>query len=176
MAEADLSAARLHSLLKYTPETGLFHRLVPQGGQVVGAIAGSTDPVNGYVRIGVDGHSYKAHRLAWFYVHGVWPPMLIDHKNLNRSDNRLDNLRPATVQQNNQNVVAPRRDSRSGYRGVSWLAAQQSWRATITVNGKQKHLGYFVTPEEASTAYLDAKSSLHPFAACPTLNAPRADS
>ena len=47
----------------------------------------------GYVRIGIDGRKYTSHRLAWLYVHGVWPSDQIDHINRNRSDNRIANLR-----------------------------------------------------------------------------------
>lgn len=167
MAAANLTASRLREILHYDPETGVFTRLVHRGGEMPGAIAGSLDPVNGYVRICIDGVSYKAHRLAWLYMKGEWPAALIDHRNMNRADNRLDNLRPATVMQNNQNVHAARVDSRSGVRGVSWSATPGRWRATISVNGRQHHIGYFDDLEAAATARLAAQAALHPFATQP---------
>jgi hypothetical protein len=58
----------------------------------------------GYLRITVLGKSYYAHRLAWFYMNGEWPDQ-IDHINGIKSDNRIENLRNVTVQQNNQNKL-----------------------------------------------------------------------
>lgn len=157
------SIDRLKELLSYDPESGEFTRTVDQGRQRAGCIAGSIDPINGYIRIGIDKVCHKAHRLAWLYMTGQWPPDVIDHINGDRSDNRFSNLRLAVVSENNQNVQAARKDSRSGYRGVSWLKARGKWRATINVDGKQHHLGYFDSPESASEAYLTAKSELHQF-------------
>src|SRR5690606_34614864 len=98
-----LTQQRLKELLYYDPETGIFTRLVGRSGPRAraGDVAGS-DNGKGYIRIYVDGRPYKAHRLAWFYMHGEWPEE-IDHRNGERADNRLSNLRPVTRQQNNLN-------------------------------------------------------------------------
>jgi hypothetical protein len=170
---AMLNAFRLRELFDYDPETGAFIRLVHRGGEHPGAVAGSIDDYNGYIRIGVDGVNYKAHRLAWLYVTGEWPNDVLDHINLDRSDNRFGNLRLATVAENNQHVHAPRSDSKSRRRGVTWFPSRGVWRATINVNGRQRHLGYFHDLEEASGAYEAAKAALHPFSV-PTYGAVRA--
>jgi hypothetical protein len=96
-------------------------------------------------------------------IMGRWPDQLLDHRNLNRADNRFLNIRPATVTQNNQNVHAARSDSRSGVRGVSWLSARGKWRATIGVDGRQHHIGYFDDLQEAAVARLAEQQRLHPF-------------
>src|SRR5215468_6803827 len=72
---------------------------------------------DGYVHIGVDGRTYSAHRLAWFYVYGVWPEHDIDHMNGVRGDNRLVNLREATHIQNCRNSRTCR-PNKNGFRGV----------------------------------------------------------
>jgi hypothetical protein len=87
-----LAAERLRERLRYDGGTGVFTRRVGSGHARAGEIAGSVHST-GYVRIGIDGGKYTAHRLAWLYVHGVWPSDQIDHINRNRSDNRIANLR-----------------------------------------------------------------------------------
>jgi hypothetical protein len=105
-----LSQARLHELLHYDPETGVFTWKKHRGRRaVVGSVAGRYHP-SGHRVIRVDITSYYAHRLAWIYVHGSIPDgLVIDHINNVRDDNRLVNLRPATYQLNAQNTVHSKR-------------------------------------------------------------------
>src|ERR1700719_1662744 len=99
---------RLRELLSYDPETGVFRWLVRKRQNVkAGDVAGSFDGC-GYCKISIDRRAYKAHRLAWLYMTGEWPPAEIDHINMNRADNRFANLRLATRHQNmaNQRLYA----------------------------------------------------------------------
>jgi len=76
---------------------------VSRGRAVAGAIAGSLNPgSDGYVRVMIDRLSYRAHRLIYLWHHGHCPP-LVDHKDTNRSNNRIENLRPRTNKQNCRN-------------------------------------------------------------------------
>lgn len=150
---------RLRALLAYDPATGIFTRRIRVCNQPAGKVAGCAD-LDGYVMITIDRQSYKAHRLAWLYVHGEWPLGDVDHINGDTGDNRLANLRPATRAENMQNLRKPNRGSKSGYLGVSKNAGR--WFAQITVAGKRRHLGYHDTPEAAHIAYLAAKRELHP--------------
>jgi len=75
----------------------------------------------------------------------------VDHKNRNGLDNRRENLRPATRQQNLFNRNTKR--GASGYKGVSWKPRQRKWQAALTVDRKQIYLGLFTTAEEAARAY-----------------------
>lgn len=158
-----LTFERLREVLDYDPLTGVFSwrvRLSNRG--VVGTRAG-TPLKGGYVAIRIDGVRYLAHRLAWLYTHGSWPPALIDHKDRDPSNNRLANLRPATRLENHQNLN-PRRANTSGFTGVSRCPVNPSkWRAGITYAQRQHYLGRFDTPEEAHAAYLAAKAKLHRF-------------
>jgi len=119
--------------------------------------------VKGYRSIRFRNLRLWTHRVVWFLNFGRWPEGLIDHKNLNRADNRIDNLRDVTKKTNNQNSFAARRDSSSGYLGVhrSTYGVVKPWSAAITANGKRTNLGHFDTPEEASRVYLEAKMRLH---------------
>ena len=67
--------------LVYDKDTGVFTRKISLNTKIrVGDVAGGKD-VKGYVCIRVMGKTYKAHRLAWLYVHGKWPENEIDHIN-----------------------------------------------------------------------------------------------
>lgn len=151
----ELTQARLRELLHYDPLTGVFTRVVdvgPRKDQKAGSVAGGENQ-EGYVQIQVDGKHYLAHRLAWFYVHGEWPEPECDHKDTIRNHNWLDNLRPATRSENEQNQRKAR--------GVYWNKPNSKWHAQIKLNGRSKHLGYFSTAEAAHAAYLTAKRKLH---------------
>ena len=160
-SKSALTQEELHQLLDYDPETGVFRWKVNSGycraGQVT---AFPTD--RGYLRISIQGKIYSVHRLAWFYVHGVWPTQQVDHINGVKTDNRICNLREATNSENNQGRRM-RSDNTSGYVGVTWNKSSKKFRAQIKVNGRYVFLGKFATAEEASRRYLQAKAELHTF-------------
>jgi hypothetical protein len=112
-----------------------------------GRIAGSVR--RGRRQIRVDGRTYQASNLAWLYVYGRWPVRGLDHKNTIADDDRISNLRLATKAQNMQNSK-PRADG-IGIKGVG--QHQGRYRARITIDGAQLHLGMFTTAEEAHAAY-----------------------
>lgn len=154
-----LTAERLRAALRYDSATGVFTWLVQLSNKgPVGAIAGSSDK-NGYVNIGIDGRDYKAHRLAWLWMLGVWPATDIDHRNRTPSDNRWDNLRTLAHAVNTQNVRKARSNNGTGLLGVSRSGTR--FKAQIMLNGKQRNLGRYSTAEAAHEVYLSAKQKLH---------------
>jgi hypothetical protein len=149
----------LKKYLKYSPDTGLFHWILPSSDKTkIGDLAGCLRP-DGYVKIKIFGRSYLAHRLAWFFVHGEWPEEEIDHINRVRNDNRMENLRSILKRQQQQNMKLTTK-STSGFVGVSQRKSGK-WRAHITIMGKFVSLGVFDTPEQASAAYMAAKAKHH---------------
>lgn len=76
----------------------------------------------------------------------------VDHANLDKLDNRLSNLRPATRQQNSINRLKLSNNT-SGYKGVTWHNIAKKWLAQIRINGKTKCLGLFTDKSDASKAY-----------------------
>ena len=103
-AEQNLSHKRLISVLEYNPDEGLFHWKCHIGKRIrAGQVAGAIDKHNGYIKIGLDGESHCAHRLAYFYITGEWPEV-IDHINRIKSDNRWCNLRNGTQTDNCLNI------------------------------------------------------------------------
>lgn len=82
-----------------------------------------------------------------------------DHKNGLTLDNQRSNLRLATCGQNCQNRGKQKRRTTSQYKGVSWSATHQAWRASIC-DGKARFLGRFKTETDAAKAYNTAARTL----------------
>ena len=167
---SELTQERLKHLLHYDPDTGGFTRLVRTSNSVkIGDVFFGCPGGYGYLLISVDTKLYKAHRLAWLYVHGAWPDSDIDHINGIRDDNRWGNLREATRSENMQNQTLSKKNT-SGEAGVSWDKQSRKWAATITFNRRTIHLGRFSDKLDAAAAYAKAKAEIHPFN--PTVRGP----
>jgi hypothetical protein len=151
--EQKLALTRLKELFTYDENTGLFTRIKSQKGPHAkkGQIAGKLTKA-GYTSITIDQIEYKAHRLAWFYTHGVWPVEYLDHDNRNKSNNKMRNLRQATYSQNKGNTIAPKNNT-SGIKGVSWRRKEKVWYAQIKINQHNTSLGRFKSKNEAAKAY-----------------------
>lgn len=156
-----LTHVRLLEVLAYDADTGAFTwRFAVSPFVSAGATAGTIDK-DGYRVIKIDGAIYKAHRLAWFYVHGVHPDSEIDHENTRRADNWIANLRPSSRRLNIQNQRKAHSNNKSGFLGVSKTRGGR-WIARILVDGRKRYLSTFTRPELAHAAYVAAKRDLHP--------------
>lgn len=149
---------QLKAFLHYEPETGVFHRHKTYTGKPMWEEVGRED--GGYIRIYLNGKCYKAHRLAWLYMTGAFPPEDTDHANGVKTDNRFANLRPASRGQNMMNIGVKKHNT-SGYKGVSYYKKTGKWKAQIQVNKKKLGLGYFDDIREAAEAYIFAALELH---------------
>jgi len=142
--------ARVRAEFIYDPLTGAFIRFHKfHGVSKLGPVGYRNR--EGYIVIACNGASFLAHRLAWLYAYGEWPPGDIDHKNNIRDDNRLENLRLATRSQNMRNVGVLRSNT-SGYRGVSLYKPNGKWRARVYLNDTCHYLGYYERKEDAANA------------------------
>jgi hypothetical protein len=150
--ETGLTAGRLRTLLRYSPETGEFYWLVTNSARrPAGSLAGDLKP-SGYVLIGIDGFRYRAHRLAWLYMTGEWPADQVDHKDNVRSHNWWSNLRIADNAKNQANSRRPKNNT-SGFKGVYWSTQREKWAAKINPDRRQVHLGFYDDPRLAHEAY-----------------------
>jgi len=110
-------------------------------------------------------HYFSIHRLVWqTFVGLLGDKEVIDHKNGDTSDNRLENLRVASWQQNDWN----KRSKKNGFKGVYRTQEKKAWKAAITVSGSVFHLGYFDCAVAAARAYNEA--ALHHFGEFASLN------
>jgi hypothetical protein len=134
--------------LTYDPETGELRWRFTRGARApAGGLAGSLNK-SGYRKINFSGKMLYAHRIAFLMHHGYLPAE-VDHHNLQRGDNRAENLRPATRRQNSTNVAG----RRSGLKGIHYCRQTGRYRAQIRAAGARVHLGRFDTEEQAHAAY-----------------------
>lgn len=146
-----LTAERMRGVITYDSLTGQF---TPAGTRRRrGGFGWPTG--NGYLCTEIDGERIYLHRLAWFWVYDVWPIGELDHINGIVTDNRIENLREATVQQNRANRLIARRVRRSGTLKGAYRD-KKTWAARITVGRKVIHIGNFLTEAGAHAAYVEA--------------------
>lgn len=167
MKKSTITQEYLRERLDYNPETGEFTwkrrpttnaRHNAWNAKHAGTQAGYIQ-TNGYRYIGLDGRVIQAHRLAYLYMTGSLPPESTDHINGVRSDNRWNNLRLATHQENMWNR-RPRAGTSSVFKGITWDTRINKWAAQIRIDGKQKHLGSYHSEYEAHLAYERAASQI----------------
>jgi hypothetical protein len=112
-----------------------------------------------YSQIKINGRLHQAHRVIFLWHHG-YLPQTVDHINRIKSDNRIENLRPATHSQQAQNQ-APRKDGSCKWRGVTLQAEHGKYQAILCANSIRYYLGWFENPDDAATAYNEAATELH---------------
>ena len=107
-------------------------------------------------------HQYMMHRLVWELEYGKPVPSSIDHINGNRLDNRVENLRAATLSLQALNNKGSSSKASGLPVGVYHTpkSKKNPYLSTTRYKGKDYHLGSFPTPEQASQAYLKNRQAL----------------
>ena len=147
-----LSQTRANELFTYVD--GALYRKKSLAGVRAG-LAGGKD-AKGYFRVRIDGERFLMHKII-FLMHTGNFPHIIDHKDGNPSNNRIENLREATSAQNAQNS-ALKRTNTSGAKGVSWFKASKQWRVQVNINKRVVHCGYFEDFELAELVAIEARA------------------
>jgi hypothetical protein len=114
---------------------------------------------DGYRAIGINKKIYKAHRLIFMMFNG-YMPLEIDHINGDKGDNRIENLREVTHNQNSLNRKL-RIDNVSKCKGVRWVQANKAYMVRVTIKGKRKFLGYFKDFDLADLVATEARDLHH---------------
>jgi hypothetical protein len=148
----------LNNTFNYNPETGEFTN------KITGRKASTTKSRYIYikVRIGNIGKTLLAHRAAWIMYYGdIDNTKCIDHINRNKTDNRIENLRLVTIQENAQNSKA--RNSISDIPGLYLCKTNKTnpYRVSLMVNGNHIHGGYFPTVEQAQAKCIQMRRELY---------------
>jgi HNH endonuclease len=153
------SQKELWVALDYDPNTGGFRWKAPASPNIpIGSVAGSR--ANGYIHIRLRGFTYKAHHLAWIYVHGEMHSMpYTDHRDGNKSNNAIANLRPCSNAENQANQRGGRRAGLP--KGVRQNRNGTLFHARIRHQSFLYDLGAFKTATEAARAYFSVAQKLY---------------
>ena len=130
-------------------------------GHLVGKAAGTKGSC--YCFIKINREKYCLHRIVWMYHTGRDPGLLtVDHRDRNSFNNCIYNLREADGFNQMRNRYC---------KGYKYRPDVDKYQALLRVNGKQKSLGYYSTPEEAVSAYNSAAAEYHGEFFCPAVAA-----
>jgi hypothetical protein len=148
----------VQDLFNYDPDTGILTNKIARWGAKAGGIAGGIAGA-GYLLVSIKRINHTVHRICFLHYHGYLPAML-DHKDNNKLNNRILNLRECTKQENSFNAKISKAN-KSGIKGVSWNKKAKKWMAGMKINGKNNYLGLFTEIEDARKAVEDARGRLH---------------
>ena len=154
-AEVTLAYAKEH--LSYCPLTGYLFRTGSSSSEKARACRLLK---GGYLRVSLGGSTYGAHRVVWLLNYGCWPKTILDHANGVKTDNRLENLRIASVAENTWNQKL-RATNTSGYKNVSWDKRAKAWIVQLDYKGAHLKLGHFDHIEDAVEVATKARKDLH---------------
>jgi hypothetical protein len=150
------SRSRLTDLFFYsTIEGALYWRNRPANNVDIARPAGAISS-SGYYQIMVDKIMYKRHRLIWCYHNDDPGQMEVDHVNRIRTDDRIENLRLATREENSRNRNKESRNT-SGFIGVSWNRRLNKWAAYIGSSKGNLHIGVYEDINDAVAARIAAE-------------------
>lgn len=170
----EITPALLRELLDYDPASGrLFwkeraerHFKVGKGRytaarnaaiwntKYAGQEAFTTIGNHGYPVGGILNKTFLKHRVMWAIEKGEWPPEKLDHRDRNRGNCLIGNLRPSTQAENMLNRVGNQTGKKtSRFKGVYWDKSISRWIARF----RDRYIGTFTDEESAARAY-DAKS------------------
>lgn len=152
IAKPALTVEKVREILNYNPDTGFIYWKCRLPSRRKDLLAGTLTRA-GYWQVSLMCKTYLAHRVAWALHYGAWPSAQVDHINRDRADNRIVNLRLATLEQQRANSVGW--SLRGMPKGVA--AHGPSFQAHF----KGKAIGTFPTPELAHAAYCKVAASCY---------------
>ena len=135
--------------------------LIRKTGRVneIGQIAGCFHKGKGYIHVKIKAKAFKAHRLVFLYHHGYLPEC-VDHIDGDKTNNRIENLRAATKEENCHNQKI-RSTNKSGYKGVKWVEHCKKWQVEVCKNYKQLRFGMYEDLELAGLVAIEATELIH---------------
>ena len=135
--------------------------LIRKTGRVneIGQVAGCLHKGKGYIHVKIKAKAFKAHRLVFLYHHGYLPEC-VDHIDGDKTNNKIENLRAATKEENCHNQKI-RSTNKSGYKGVKWVEHCKKWQVEVCKNYKQLRFGMYEDVELAGLVAIEATELIH---------------
>lgn len=155
-----LTQSHLKEILYYNPHVGVFVWCNKKRPSKYGKTAGVACKSSGYIKIAIAGKNYSAQLLVWLYVHGRFSELQIDHRDGDKTNNLLSNLREAKPSQNSMNAALSAAN-KSGVKGVSFCNTTKKWLAQIDSGGKVAYRKSFKNLEDAEREIKKARENLH---------------
>jgi hypothetical protein len=140
-----LSKELLSTLFEY--KDGVLFRKVARSNRVKVGQKASNINNKGYLYTSINGKNFLEHRIIWA-MHYDSVPKCIDHKDNNKLNNRIENLREATPQENQQNSAIPKNNT-SGTKNVTFCKRTKKWQVQLMINYKLKFFGRYKFKEIA---------------------------
>ena len=159
MADTDFTLTKdyLHQIFEYK-DGNLYYKKQTSPNSKIGKKVGSLTN-RGYLSTTIKSKFYLLHRLIFMMFHG-YLPAYIDHIDGNQSNNCIENLREATLQQNNYNAKT-RKNSKSGIKNVYWQKSTKKWGVALRTNKIYKYFGCFDDLELATLVATEARNKYH---------------
>lgn len=154
MGKPKVTYEDVRALFDYDPETGVVTRRQTTSSRARRGMIVGCKNTQGYLVVNIDRTVYYLHRIIWLWMTGEWPEYSIDHINRKQDDNRWSNLRSVSYSVNCHN--------RSVASGVYWANRDNVWVATITLDGKKKHIGQHKDRTVAEAMYVAEKNKHRP--------------
>ena len=144
--EVAQTLSTINEYLEYHPESGVFTWKKRSSARCrLGEEAGFVR--KGYRCLSLLGVTYSVHRLVWLVEKGYWPIGIIDHRDQNKLNNKIDNLRDTNKSGNAFNKGL-KSDNTSGHAGICWHKAASKWHVRIS----NKHIGLYESLDQAIEA------------------------
>jgi hypothetical protein len=147
----------LHEIFRYE-DGNLYWKIDVAKNVKAGSICRQID-YKGYKKVKFNGKSYFQSRIIFMMHYGVLPKT-IDHINCIKTDNRIENLRKASIIENGQNKKI-QKNNKSGFKNVHWCKTNKKWVVTIKVNKKSMSVGSFKDIELADLVAQEARNKYH---------------
>jgi hypothetical protein len=148
-----ITKKKLHELFEYK-DGDLYWKVSRTNSIKVGQKVGTK--CDNYLKVSINKVPYRLHRLIFLMHHGYMPEY-VDHIDGNTFNNRIENLRQCTMQENNRNQKL-KPNNTSGYKNVTWSKSAKKWQVGFMINNNYKHIGTFADLELADLVAQEARN------------------
>ena len=155
----NFTAEDLHNFFQYH-DGNLYWKNVPSKNfNLNNTKVGKASTQSKYIQVSIKRKKYYLHRIIFMMHHGYMPDF-IDHIDGNRRNNKIENLRQATLSQNQYNKKINKNNT-SGIKGVYWNKHKQKWLARCYHDNKCHYVGSYNNLNDAENAIQTFRKSLH---------------